>query len=143
MIKFIAERRIFVEYNEKSCGCIVLDNNKVLLVKHNVGHWDFPKGHMELGETEIETAIREVKEETNIDVIIPNNKDKYIVEYSPKENVWKQVIFFVAEKIGGEIIPQKEEIETIQWFELEEAVERINYESSKDIMRKVINSRVK
>lgn len=132
-----------MEYNEKSCGCIVLDNNKVLLVKHNVGHWDFPKGHMELGETEIETAIREVKEETNIDVIIPNNKDKYIVEYSPKENVWKQVIFFVAEKIGGEIIPQKEEIETIQWFELEEAVERINYESSKDIMRKVINSRVK
>ena len=57
-----------MEYNEKSCGCIIIDKDRVLLVKHNAGHWDFPKGHMEDGETEIETAIREVKEETNLDV---------------------------------------------------------------------------
>lgn len=129
-----------MEYNEKSCGCIILDKDKVLLVKHNVGHWDFPKGHMENGETEVQTAIREVKEETNIDVIIPNEQDKYIVEYSPRENIWKQVVFFVAKKIDGEIKPQETEIETIQWFEFEEAVDRINYESSKDIMKKVIEN---
>ena len=132
-----------MEYNEKSCGCIILDKDKVLLVKHNVGHWDFPKGHMEDGETETQTAIREVKEETNIDVIIPNEQDKYIVEYSPKENVWKQVVFFVAEKIGGEIIAQEEEIETIEWVNFGEAVDRINYQTSKDIMKKVIENRVK
>ena len=54
---------------EKSCGAIIYNNNKeVLIVKHNAGHWDFPKGHMEYQEDEFQTAIREVKEETNLDV---------------------------------------------------------------------------
>ena len=51
---------------EKSCGCIIINKNKVLLIKQTKGHWGFPKGHVEKDETEIETAIREVKEETNI-----------------------------------------------------------------------------
>ena len=53
---------------EKSCGCIVLDKRTVLLIKHNSGHWDFPKGHVEGEESEVETAIREVKEETGLDI---------------------------------------------------------------------------
>ena len=55
---------------EKSCGCIIIKDDEVLLIKHNKGHWDFPKGHMEEGETEKQTAVREVKEETHMDVYI-------------------------------------------------------------------------
>ena len=49
--------------HEKSCGAIVYrkshGNTEILLIKHiNSGHWSFPKGHMEAGETEIETAIK-------------------------------------------------------------------------------------
>lgn len=62
---------------EKSCGAIVIEDGKVLLVKHNAGHWDFPKGHVEEGETEFETAIREVKEETNIDIKLKRKIDIY------------------------------------------------------------------
>ena len=43
---------------EKSCGCIITKDNKVLLIKQTKGHWGFPKGHVEKNETEIETAIR-------------------------------------------------------------------------------------
>ena len=58
---------------EKSCGAIVFrkyhGNTELLLIKHaNGGHWSFPKGHVEPGETEQETAAREVKEEVAIDV---------------------------------------------------------------------------
>ena len=61
--------------HEKSCGAIVYrkshGNTEILLIKHiNSGHWSFPKGHMENGETEIETAIREIKEETSVNVMI-------------------------------------------------------------------------
>ena len=59
---------------EKACGCIIIDDGKVLLVQQHQGFWGFPKGHVENGETEIQTAIREVKEETNIDVIPDENK---------------------------------------------------------------------
>ena len=61
---------------EKSCGCIIIDdNNKVLLVYGNGSYfWGFPKGHVEDGESEVETAKREVKEEVGLDVVIDENK---------------------------------------------------------------------
>ena len=61
---------------------------------------------MEKGETEKQTAIREVKEETNIEVEIPDLNKKYTVHYSPKLGVIKEVVFFIARKIDGEVSPQ-------------------------------------
>lgn len=122
---------------EKSCGAIVIEDGKVLLVKHNAGHLDFPKGHVEEGETEFETAIREVKEETNIDIKI-EKENRYISEYSPKEDVMKTVIYFLGEKIGGEDKPQIEEVSDVEWVDVNKAVERITHQRSKDIMMQVI-----
>lgn len=122
---------------EKCCGCIVVNEGKVLLVQHNAGHWDFPKGHMEENETEIQTAIREVKEETNIDVLVQENK-RYVNEYYPKEDTFKQVIFFLATCINKEVIKQEAEIQNIEWLSFEDAVDRITYSNSKDILMKVI-----
>lgn len=122
---------------EKSCGAIVIEDGKVLLVKHNAGHWDFPKGHVEEGETEFETAIREVKEESNIDIKI-EKENRYISEYSPKEDVMKTVIYFLGEKIGGEDKPQIEEVSDVEWVDVNKAVERITHQRSKDIMMQVI-----
>lgn len=122
---------------EKSCGAIVINkNNKILLVHHNAGHWDFPKGHVEEGETEEQTAIREVKEETNIDIII-KNKYRYTTSYSPKENVMKEVVYFLAQNIDEDKKPQLEEVSEVKWFTLEEAMNTITYENSKEILNKL------
>ena len=122
---------------EKSCGAIVINkNNKILLVHHNAGHWDFPKGHIENGETEEQTAIREVKEETNIDIII-HNKYRYTTSYSPKENVMKEVVYFLAQNIDEDKKPQLEEVSEVKWFTLEEAMNTITYENSKEILNKL------
>ena len=122
---------------EKSCGAIVINkNNKILLVHHNAGHWDFPKGHIENGETEEQTAIREVKEETNIDIII-NNKYRYTTSYSPKENVMKEVVYFLAQNIDEDKKPQLEEVSEVKWFTLEEAMNTITYENSIEILNKL------
>ncbi len=123
---------------EKSCGAVIFDNDKVLILKQVQGHWGFPKGHVENNETEIETAIREIKEETNLDVEI-NEKFRYVETYSPKENVTKDVVFFVAKKIGGDVKPQEEEVSEIKWVSPKEALELVSYESSKIVMEKVIN----
>ena len=122
---------------EKSCGAVVFDNDKVLVIKQRAGHWGFPKGHVEGNETELETAKREIKEETNLDVEI-NEKTRYVETYSPKEGVKKDVIFFTATKIGGEIKPQEEEVETIQWVSCEEALKLLTFESSKNVLKKVM-----
>lgn len=123
---------------EKSCGCIIIEDNKVLLVKHNAGHWDFPKGHVEKNETEEETALREVKEETNLDVnIVPGYR--YVTQYSPRENVEKEVVYFIAQKTSGEIKAQESEISNIEWVELSKVIEQITYNTSKEILEKVKN----
>jgi len=122
---------------EKSCGCIVLNEGKVLLVKHLKGHWGFPKGHMEKGETEIETAIREVKEETNIDVKI-NRNFKYEEQYITDELKLKKVTFFLAEKIGGELLKQEKEISEVKWVALEETLNLLTFDNSKKLFSQVL-----
>lgn len=125
---------------EKSCGAVVFDGDKILVIQQAAGHWGFPKGHVEEGETEVETAIREIKEETNVDVEI-NEKFRYVEKYFPKEDVEKDVVFFVAQKIGGENIAQEEEVQNIVWVSCEEAMELLTFESSKNVLKKVMQDR--
>ena len=121
---------------EKSCGCIIIDNGKVLLVKQTSGDWGFPKGHVEENETEMETAIRETKEETNIEVEIDENH-RYSIEYSPKENTWKEVIYYRAKMKINTCIPQESEIEKIEWLVFEQALSKLTYDNTKIILRQV------
>lgn len=121
---------------EKSCGAIIIDEDKILVIQQAAGHWGFPKGHVEEGETEVQTAIREIKEETNLDVEI-NEDYRYAEHYSPREGVEKDVIYFIAKKIGGEIKPQEEEVQNICWLSYEEALERLTYDNSKELLQKV------
>ena len=120
---------------EKSCGAIVLDGGKILVIQQAEGHWGFPKGHVEAGETEVQTAIREIKEETNYDVEV-NENYRYVETYSPKEGGEKDVVFFVAKKVAGDMRPQEEEVQNILWLTYEETLERLTYENSKEILKK-------
>ena len=124
--------------NVKSCGCIVIENNKVLLIQQKRGMWGFPKGHVEKNETECETAIREVKEETNVDVIIEDKNKKYIDTYYSGKDEFKEVVFFLAKRIGGEIRPQEKEIKNVEWVDLLEAIDRITMKSTKELYQKVL-----
>ena len=71
---------------EKSCGIILFHSDEFLVIQHPTesndvkGHWDFPKGHVEDNETELETATRELQEETGIDnfKLIDNFRHKII-----------------------------------------------------------------
>lgn len=118
---------------EVSCGIIVFDNNKVLLIKHKGGHTSFPKGHVEKGETLKVTAKRETKEETGIDAEIKGNIC-FINTYVPKEGYEKDVLLFIGEKIGGELKPQLEEVSFCDFFTKEEALEKLTYDIDKEIL---------
>ncbi len=121
---------------EKSCGAIIYNNeNKVLIVKHNEGHWDFPKGHMEKGEDEYQTAIREVKEETSVDIELYKN-NRYTINYSPKEDVDKTVVFFLAKSKSDTLKKQDSEIANIGWFSYDEALEVLTYDTAKELLKK-------
>lgn len=122
---------------EKACGCIIIEDQKVLLIKQKDDNWGFPKGHVEEGETEEETAAREVKEETNIDVEIESSK-KYEMKYNLPNGNLKQVVLFMAKKIGGEEKKQQDEISDLKWYTFKEALETLTFDNTKKVLRKVM-----
>ena len=124
---------------EKSCGCIIIEKDKVLLIQQTKGHWGFPKGHVEAGETEIETAIREVKEETNLDVEINENK-RYTMKYITDKGTLKQVVLFIAKKINGNERYQESEIKSMKWVTFEDAIKTITYDNTRELFIKILKS---
>ena len=127
---------------EKSCGAIVfyLKENKeeILLIKHaNSGHWSFPKGHVEADETETETALREIKEETGVCVEI-DTRFRSVVTYSPKKDVIKDVIYFFATAEGYNTQRQEEEVAEIKWVKMEEAYQAVSYKNDKILVEQSI-----
>lgn len=134
---------------EKSCGAIVYrkyhGNIQILLIKHiNSGHWSFPKGHVEGEESEIETAIREVMEETNIDVTI-DTTFRETVTYSPKKDTYKVVVYFLARARSFTFSPQLSEIAEIRWVDIDYARDILTYDNDKAIVtkaKKVIKGRM-
>lgn len=119
---------------EKSCGAIIFNEGKVLVVKQTSGFYGFPKGHVEIGETEKETAIRETKEETGLDIKIISNK-RYTQSYIVKENVHKDVVFFIAKLENNNEKRQVEEIEEILWIDINEVENILTYDSLKELWK--------
>ena len=125
--------------NEKSCGVIVEHNGKILIVQQKKsGNYRFPKGHILPDETEEECAIREVKEETNVDVEI-NKKNRYSLSYVQDGNINKEVVYFIGKpKNSIEEKKQEEEIANIFWISKDKVRETLTYDNLKQVWDKVL-----
>lgn len=131
--------------HEKSCGAVIFcqfpDGLKALLLKHRFGHWDFPKGHVKVNETEAQTALREIYEESGLNVTLDLNF-RETVTYSPKDRVNKDVVFFCGycdEQEAKNLAPQQSEIAAAQFVALDLAENMITFESGKEIFRRALN----
>lgn len=125
---------------EKSCGAIVYrkhhGNIELLLIKNaNGGHWSFPKGHVEKGETEEQTAVREIMEETGIEVEV-DTSFREVITYAPKKDITKDVIYFLAKAITYDYTPQQEEIAKIKWVEINNAHTLLSYDNDRQLVIK-------
>ena len=132
---------------EKSCGAIIYykkENKFYFLVqKHqNGGHWAFAKGHTENNESEIQTALREIKEETQLTNIKLNTDFRVTTTYKPKKGVLKKVVYFMG-KINitqlRQVKKQISEISEIKWLPYSRAVKLITYKDDKNILEKAFN----
>ena len=94
-----------------------------------------PKGHVEPGETEIQTAIREVKEETNLDIMIVS-PFRNVVSYSPYQDCIKDVVFFLGEAVSDDIVVQEEEVRETMWLEYYKAFNTLTYQADKETIQK-------
>lgn len=127
---------------EKSCGAIVYrrfhGNTEILLIKHiKSGCWSFPKGHMEEGESEVQTAVREIKEETNVDIVIDDPSFRETVVFNPRRDTRKEVVYFIGRAVSADAVPQESEIAEIRWAEIGRASSELAYDNDRLIVNKV------
>ena len=122
---------------EKACGTIIIDGKKVLIIKQKQGFYGFPKGHMEENETEIETAIRETKEETNLDVLVDETK-RYSTNYVIENKIDKEVVYYLAKPLNSNIIKQESEIKDILWVDIDKVVDILTFDNLKELWGKVL-----
>ena len=123
--------------HEKSCGAVVYrmeEGQLFFLVEHmKMGHISIPKGHVEGSETEEETARREIKEETNLDVRM-DTAFRHEISYSPASGIQKQVVFFAAEAVSREMKNQECEVSGLEWLPYDEAVRAVTYDTDKEVL---------
>lgn len=124
---------------EKSCGAVVYrregDNLFILTEYMKKGHTSIPKGHIEPGETEEETALREIFEETGLSVTLDTGF-RTAVNYSPREGVSKDVVFFAAEAAAGAVTEQEAEVTRAVFLPPDEAMAAMTYESDREVIRR-------
>ncbi len=126
---------------EFSAGGVVYRKNdegklEILLIRVK-NRWSFPKGNIEKGEPKDQAALREVKEETGVDA--------EIVEYLGEVDYWysmgltrihKFVYYYLMKYLGGDIVPQKEEIDEAKFVPFEEVEKLLTYPTDKEIFER-------
>tara|TARA_B100000123_G_C25595456_1_gene368994 strand:- start:250 stop:660 length:411 start_codon:yes stop_codon:yes gene_type:complete len=129
---------------ERSCGIILFHSDDFLLIQHSVklgekGHWDFPKGHIEGNETELETAKRELEEETGIREfkLVDGFKEKisYSIHKGPKV-IMKEVTFFLAKSLTKNVRLSSEH-QNYKWLNFSSALDQLTYSNAKEVLVKV------
>ena len=105
-----------------------------LLIKNKrSNHWGFPKGHIERGENETETAKREVLEETGLHINIIDGF-RHTSEYKIANKVEKRVSIFLASTEDTKTVIQPEEIEDYIWLGYNEAITTLRFDNDKNIL---------
>lgn len=120
---------------EKACGCIVINNDKVLIEKQLSGFYGFPKGHIEAGESEEECAYRETLEEVGVKVRIDSNF-RFTINYFVHNNVPKEVVYFISFLDGNpDICIQEEEVESACWVDIDKVYDILTFDNLKEMWK--------
>jgi len=122
---------------EYSYGAVIYkkESNKLLyLIEHmSLGHISLPKGHIEKNETIEECVKREMYEELKIDVTIDYKESKTIT-YSPKENVIKDVTFFIGVSNTKDITVDNFEVINASYYNFNDALNLLTFNKDKEVL---------
>jgi ADP-ribose pyrophosphatase YjhB (NUDIX family) len=140
-------QRYLKRIDEVSAGGLVVDKSgtKGLLIgrldpkdaSHERLLWSLPKGHIEVGETPEQAAIREVAEETGIKSEIKRSLG--VIDFwfmASGKRIHKTVHHFLFTEVGGKLAPQVTEVDDVAWFELDEIVTKLAYPDERKLIAK-------
>ncbi|KCZ72963.1 NTP pyrophosphohydrolase [Candidatus Methanoperedens nitroreducens] len=129
---------------KRSCGAVVFRRNqevRYLLLRYEAGHWEFVKGEVEANEGEMDTVIRELKEETGITDarFIGDFREKISYFFkSGGKTIYKEVTFFLIETQESDVELSHEHT-GYEWLNYKDAMERLTFNNAKNVLKKAHN----
>jgi len=115
-------------------------NSLFLLIHHQAGHWAFPKGHANSGESPAETARREFAEETGISDFEMLEEPSFTEHYSflkDGEPIDKTVTYFLGFVNSMDVVLQVEQVQNSAWVSGEEAIKLITFDANRRMFGEV------
>ena len=123
----------------KAVKCLLIEDGKIVITKYlkgrKIGYYDIPGGKIEADETPEDAAIREMKEETGIDVSNLKRKGIFEVEYPDRKFTFD---VFVAKEYQGN--PQSFEENTAEWIEIDKLLNKEKILSNILLLKKPYNN---
>jgi len=128
---------------EKSCGAVVFRKNgevEYLLLHYEAGHWDFVKGKVEPNESEKDTVIRELEEETGL------TNTKFVGDFREEINYFfrrgskkinKEVAYFLIQAKNGKVELSYEHV-GYDWLSYEKAMKKLTFKNAKAVLKKAL-----
>lgn len=127
---------------EKSCGAVIYHEDdgerKYLLIRNRSQNVGFPKGHIEYGETELQTVEREILEETGLHVEVEESfRRRY--DYKVKFSIHKRAVYYLAKYTGQRVFPQEGEVLEYWVVPYADAMELLSFDADRAILEDAEN----
>ena len=113
--------------------CVIVPTKKTANGKRALA---LPKGHIDPGETAIQAAQREVREETGLvcEPVRELGEVRYWYRRSAK-SIHKSVVYFEFIQIGGDFSDHDDEVESAEWMPVEQALKELTFDGEREMLR--------
>jgi mutator protein MutT len=142
-----SERRPPARPQERSAGGVVLRGEETLVIVPRRRSADgsrvlgLPKGHIDPGETPLQAAVREVREETGVNAELLEELGEVRYWYRRQgRTVAKSVVFYLLRYISGDIEDHDDEVEEVYWTALAQACTELTYEGEREIAGRALRT---
>ena len=124
--------------HHRSAGGLVVDGSRILLISTQAGRrWQLPKGHIEMGETAEQAALREVREETGVTgrVVAPLSEVEYWFVEKGARRVHKRVDYFLLDYVCGSAADfDAAEVSGAEWFSWDEGIAKLSFDNERRVV---------
>lgn len=113
---------------------------RVLLLRRHNGPWVFPKGHIDPGEEPLDTAVREVAEESGVTAEC-TDQTEFSTSYTRPDGVSRRISWFIMDTDQDEFVRSEDVFPDGAFLEVDVALERLSFPEDRELLRQVIAHR--